>query len=361
MRTWASASAMVASGPRITGSEVIIAPAVFSTYDISRLTSSASSGSISWSRISAVSGGSSAIRSAASSGSISSRTSAARSLSSWPMISTWSSSGSSSRTSASRSSVRAATTAVRRSNGRSWITLAASAGPELVERVDELGGALGRLAPGQPLDLAPLHDVGLAAPAQRLGGLLDRDPAQHPVAVAGLLHGDVVDGAGHARRRHGDHAVEQLADDQRLGRPLLEAAHVQQPGRVDLPAVDVGHPGHRHEDPPATEHLGHHPEHARLADLGPEGHHEVAHLADLVALGVEDRQSDEPRGVHAGRAGAHMGERYSGALPGWAHDAASTSVWSCTSGCPRPGRRTCRPCWPTTATRCARPASSTRS
>ena len=307
MRTCASASAMVASGPRITGSEVIIAPAVFSTYDISRLTSSASSGSISWSRISAVSGGSSAIRSAASSGSISSRTSAARSLSSWPMISTWSSSGSSSRTSASRSSVRAATTADPPLE-RQVVDHAGGVGrAELVERVDELGGALGGLAPGQPLDLAPLHDVGLAAPAQGLGRLLDRDPAEHPVAVAGLLHGDVVDGAGHARRRHGHHAVEQLSHDQRLGRPLLEAAHVEQPGRVDLPAVDVGDPGHRHEDPPATEHLGHHPEHARLADLGPEGDDEVAHLADLVALGVEDRQSDEPRDVDAGRAGAHSG------------------------------------------------------
>ena len=38
-------------------------------------------------------------------------------------------------------------------------------------------------------------------------------------------------------------------------RALLEAAHVEQPGRVDLPAVDVGDPGHRHEDPAAPRHL----------------------------------------------------------------------------------------------------------
>ena len=72
---------MVASGPRITGSGVIIAPAVSSAYDISRRTSSASSGSIRLSSLAAVSGGRSAIRSAASSGDISSSTSAARSLS----------------------------------------------------------------------------------------------------------------------------------------------------------------------------------------------------------------------------------------------------------------------------------------
>ena len=47
---------MVASGERITGSGVIIAPAVSSTYDMRRRTSSASSGSISPSSVAAVSG-----------------------------------------------------------------------------------------------------------------------------------------------------------------------------------------------------------------------------------------------------------------------------------------------------------------
>ena len=71
-------------------------------------------------------------------------------------------------------------------------------GAHLVERGDQVRGALGRLAPGQPLDVAPLHDVGLAAAPQPLGRLLDRDPAEHPVAVAGLLHRHVVDRAGDA-------------------------------------------------------------------------------------------------------------------------------------------------------------------
>ena len=96
-------------------------------------------------------------------------------------------------------------------------------------------------------------------------------------------------------------------DHERLGRPLLEAAHVEQPGRVDLPAVDVGHPGHRHEDPAPAEHLGDQPEHPRLVDLRAHRHHEVADLADLVALGVEDRQADQPGGVDAGGGGAHAG------------------------------------------------------
>ena len=46
-------------------------------------------------------------------------------------------------------------------------------------------------------------------------------------------------------------------------------------------------------------------QHPRLADLGADGHHEVAHLADLVPLGVEDRQADQAGGVHAGRGRAH--------------------------------------------------------
>ena len=108
----------------------------------------------------------------------------------------------------------------------------------------------------------------------------------------------------------GTSAVEHLPDDQRLGRPLLEPAHVEQAGRVDLPAVDVRHPGHRHEDPATAEHLGHQAEHARLVDLGPDGHHEVADLADLVALGVEDRQPDEAGHVDAGGGRAHVPRRY---------------------------------------------------
>ena len=231
--------------------------------------------------------------------------SAARSESRWPRISTWSSSGSSSITSARRSSSIAATTAVRRSAGRSWMTLAASAA-----RIS-LRAAMSWVAPWvssrrvEALDVAPVDDVGLALAPEALGRLLHGDPAEHPVAVALLLHGDVVDRAAHAGRRDGHGAVEHLADHQRLGGPLLEAAHVQQAGRVDLPGVDVGHPGHRHEDPAPAEDLGDEAEHAGLVTLGPQRHDEVADLADLVALGVEDRQTDQAGRIDAGRGGAH--------------------------------------------------------
>ena len=142
------------------------------------MTSSASSGSISSSSAAAVSGGSSAIRSAASSGDISSRTSAARSASSVledldlvllgqllehvgePLV-----------------VERGHDARRRRSGGRSWITLAASAGRISLSACEQVGGALGRLlALVSPVDLAPLHDVGLAAAAQRLGRLLDARP-----------------------------------------------------------------------------------------------------------------------------------------------------------------------------------------
>ena len=107
-----------------------------------------------------------------------------------------------------------------------------------------------------------------------------------------------------------DRAVEHLAHHEGLGGALLEAAHVEQPGRVDLPAVDVGHPGHRHEDPAPAEDLGHQAEHPGLAGLRAQRHDEVAHLADLVAHGVEDRQPDEAGGVDARRGGAHGAPRY---------------------------------------------------
>ena len=153
-------------------------------------------------------------------------------------------------------------------------------GAHLVQGRDQVGGALRGLAAHQPDDVAPLDDVGLAATAQALAPqplarLLHGDPAQHPVAGARLLHRDVVDGAGDAALAalaglDGDRAVEHLADHERLGRALLEPAHVQQPGGVDLPAVDVGDPGHRDEDPAAPEHLAR-PGRARVAGWSRSG------------------------------------------------------------------------------------------
>ncbi len=50
-----------------------------------------------------------------------------------------------------------------------------------------------------------------------------------------------------------------------------------------------------------AEHLADEPEHAGLAGLGADRDHEVADLAHLVALWVEDRQAYQPGGVDARR------------------------------------------------------------
>ena len=125
-------------------------------------------------------------------------------------------------------------------------------------------GTLVVLALLQALDVVPLHDVGLRLAAETLGGLRHRDPGQHPVAGAGLLHGDVEDGSLDAGAADAHPAVEHLADDQGLGGPLLEAPHVQQAGGDHLARVDVGHPGHRGEDLAAAEDLDDEADHARL-------------------------------------------------------------------------------------------------
>ncbi len=245
------------------------------------------------------------MRSAASSGDISSSTSAARSESRWPKISTWSSSGQLLEHVGEPLVVHRGDHRGTPLDGQVVQHVRGVGGLHLRELGDQQGGALGLLAPGQPVDLAPLDDVGLAAAAELAARLLHGHPRHHPVAVARLLHRDVVDGAGDAGGRDGDRAVEHLADHEGLGRPLLEAAHVEQPGRVDLPAVDVGHAGHRDEDPAPAEHLRDQPEHPRLVDLRAHRDHQVTDLADLVPLGVEDRQADQPGGVHACRGGAH--------------------------------------------------------
>ena len=123
---------------------------------------------------------------------------------------------------------------------------------------------------------------------------------------------DVVDG-GVVRRPSGvrtvHRPVEHLGQHQGLGGALLEAAHVDQAGGDDLAAVDVGDPGHRHEDPAPAEHLDDQAEHARPAPAGAERDHDVADPADLVAERVEDAQAGQAADEDAGR-GAHAGTGY---------------------------------------------------
>ena len=56
---------------------------------------------------------------------------------------------------------------------------------------------------------------------------------------------------------------------------------------------------------PAAEHLDDQAEDARGLVVGAQRDDDVAHLADLVAVGVEDQQPGEARDEHACRGSAH--------------------------------------------------------
>ena len=73
----------------------------------------------------------------------------------------------------------------------------------------------------------------------------------------------------------------------------------------DLAGVDMGHPGHRHEDRAAPEDLHDQPEHPGLQAARSDHRDQVTDLADLVAGRVEHRQPGQPGGEDAGRGGAH--------------------------------------------------------
>lgn len=135
------------------------------------------------------------------------------------------------------------------------------------------------------------------------------DPAHEqlghdPVVVPLELDRDVLD-----RRRAGavdevDGAVQELADDERLERALLEAPHVHQPGRDDLARVDRGHAGQRQEHAPSPGHLDDEA-HRPRRPLGADEHDDVAHAADLVTEGIEHRGAGQACDEHPGADAAH--------------------------------------------------------
>ena len=69
------------------------------------------------------------------------------------------------------------------------------------------------------------------APGQAGAAGPDGEPADHPVPGAGGLHRGVDDDHVLAGVRDADRGVEQLADDEGLVDPLLEAAQADRPGR----------------------------------------------------------------------------------------------------------------------------------
>ena len=141
---------------------------------------------------------------------------------------------------------------------------------------EQLGRALVAGVALQTGDLVDVHEHRLAATtaqprdAARTGradALAAEDLDDDPVAVALLLHRDVLDGRVVAVLGGGDRhgAVEQLGQHQGLVGALLEAAHVDQAGGDDLPGVDARHPGHRHEHPAPAGHLDDQADDARRA------------------------------------------------------------------------------------------------
>ena len=131
-------------------------------------------------------------------------------------------------------------------------------------------------------------------PSRCAGGTGAHEGPRHaPAAGAELLDADVLDRRVDDLALVGAHlhgALEELGDDEGLVAALLEAAHVDQPGRDDLATLDRGHPGHRHEDPASTRHLDDEADDARSAAGDVEGDDDVADAADLVAERVEDAQ-----------------------------------------------------------------------
>ena len=130
-----------------------------------------------------------------------------------------------------------------------------------------------------------------------------------PVARSALLdrhveHGDLLVGCDEV-----DSAIKELGRDESLVRTLLESTEVECAGDNDGARVDGGHLGHRNKDPSARLNLDHQTGQARGVQAGTQNHDAIAHLADLVAIGIEDTYpreagEEDPRGGigrHGGR------------------------------------------------------------
>ena len=100
-----------------------------------------------------------------------------------------------------------------------------------------------------------------------------------------------------------DLAAEQLGDHAHLAAALLEAAQVDQAGGDDLAGADAGHAADREEHPALARNLDDQADDGRGLRAAVD-HQHVAHLADLVARGVENgapgQSGDEDsRGAHS--------------------------------------------------------------
>ena len=96
--------------------------------------------------------------------------------------------------------------------------------------------------------------------------------------------------------------TKQFCDDANLAATLLKAAQVDEAGGDDLAGADAGDPADRDEHAALAGDLDHEADDARRLLLAVDDEH-VAHLADLVAGGVENGAPgktgyEDSRGAH---------------------------------------------------------------
>ena len=242
-RSWASASATVSSGPRMMISGVSMPPAVASSYDSRRDTTSASSSSIAariavrcWSGISWS-------RSARSSYSISSSTSTRRSRSSPSIRRSCSSSGSSSSRSASRSSSIAAASWRRCESGSARTTPATSEGCMSRRRAASAAASLGAAqSSGTSRHSASRKFERRRSELRRASRIVATSQRRTRPSSTSRSPMSLTRLAAHR-------AVDQLGRDQRLAGAALERVQVEVPAaQPDAVVVEPGHARRVDED-----------------------------------------------------------------------------------------------------------------
>src|SRR3954469_22805829 len=167
-------------------------------------------------------------------------------------------------------------------------------GAQLVERGEQVGGALRLLRLAEAGDLVPVECLQLSpAPEATASDAADRDARDEPVAGAALVHRHVDDGHRGAVLHHRDLAVEQLGDDERLARSAFEPAQVDAAADDDGVGVDRGHLSHGDEDPAPRLHLDRQAEHPRWLRTRAEHDDGVTNPAHLVGIGIEHRKAGQ--------------------------------------------------------------------
>ena len=179
-------------------------------------------------------------------------------------------------------------------------------GAHVLRVLQQRGRRLVRVGLEQTRHLGHVDREGLAAARETEGGrahALDVQRGDHPVLRTALTHRDVED--THLARAvvHGDDAVEELGEHERLDGTLRERTNVEQARRDDRAGLDRGHSGERQEDTLTRADLD-----DEADDVGfgfqPKDDNDIVDLADLVAQRVENTGASELSDVDAAALGA---------------------------------------------------------